>query len=124
MASPLAGRRILVAEDEYLLAQSMADALQDAGAFVSGPVGDIEDALRLLASPPLPHAAILDMNLGGESVYPVADRLLQEGIPFVFTSGYDRAMTPVRFAHAPHCTKPILPGEVMRAVAGLLSRVP
>nr|WP_244755782.1 response regulator [Pseudoxanthomonas helianthi] len=118
----MAGRRILVAEDEYLLAQALADALQDAGASVAGPVGGVNDALRSLAGPPLPDAAILDMNLGGESVYPVADRLLEQGIPFVFTSGYDRDMAPSRYAHAPHCTKPILADEVIAAVAGLLAQ--
>jgi len=120
MPSNLAGRRILVVEDEYILAQCLRDLLEGDGAEVLGPVANLEDADVLLDTCPLPDAAILDINLGGQSVYPVADRLSNEHVPLLFTSGYDRELVPPRYADSPQCTKPFGVEQVREKLAALL----
>jgi CheY-like chemotaxis protein len=99
--------RILVVEDEYLLADELATELAVEGATVLGPAPSVEQALALLDDRPLPDGAILDLNLGGEPAFPVADALIGRGVPLIFTTGYDADALPERFAHIPRCEKPI-----------------
>ncbi|SOH92648.1 CheY chemotaxis protein or a CheY-like REC (receiver) domain [Monaibacterium marinum] len=87
LAVTLTGRRILIAEDEGLLALDMEFALIDAGATVLGPVIDVQDGLELLTANPDIDAAILDLDLRGNPVYPIADALRERGVPFVFHTG-------------------------------------
>ena len=112
----LRGRRILIAEDEYMLACEMQQEAEDAGAIVVGPVGSLREASRLTEEKAY-EAAILDINLGGESIYPVADILMQRNVPFVFLTGYSKASLPTRFADVPHCNKPVSSVEVLEALA-------
>ena len=118
--SSLAGVRILVAEDEYAIAMFVTDYLEMQGAEVVGPAGNLE-ALDTLVDSTAIHAALLDINLGGELVYPLADRLAMAGVPFVLTSGYDGDLPP-RFNGRPHCSKPYrleeLRGALCAALAG------
>src|SRR3712207_6367004 len=90
----LAQCRVLVVEDEFYIADEMALALQKLGAEVVGPVPTKDKALALLASEERIDAAILDINLKGQAVYPVADALAERGVPFVFATGYDQAAVP------------------------------
>ena len=112
----LTGRRILVVEDEYFLADELDRAVEAAGAVVIGPVPSVEAALDLLVGEEAPDAAVLDVNLGGALAYPVADALLERGVPFVFTTGYDQSSLPERFAAMPRLQKPaetrVILGEV------------
>lgn len=85
--SGLAGRRILVVEDEPLVAMLQEDMLTDAGCEVLGPAATVAEALALIAEGRV-DGAILDVNLGFEPVYPVAVALEALGTPFVFVSGY------------------------------------
>jgi len=89
-SSALRDRRILVVEDEYLIAMNLQDGLENAGSVVLGPVPSVEKALKKIESEPHIDAAVLDVNLGGALAYPVADLLAARKIPFVFTSGYAR----------------------------------
>ncbi|APP75456.1 response regulator [Xanthomonas vesicatoria] len=114
----LTGRRILVVEDDYLLAEALNDLLVEAGARVVGPVGNVQDALSLLASGQTIDGALLDVNVRGQPVFPVADALLERGVPFSFCSGYDRYTLPPRFAHLSYCMKPYNP----RTITTLLSK--
>lgn len=82
----LDGKRILVVEDEPLIAMMVEDMLAELGAQVIGPAGSLAEAL-LLAEEQI-DAALLDVNLEGERVYPVAERLTVRGVPFVFATGY------------------------------------
>ena len=103
----LRGRRVLVVEDEYLIAEDLREQLLSCGADVLGPVACVADALALLADGAEPDLAILDIGLGGEKVYPVADALRTRGIPFVFATGYDVWVIPKRYADDPRTEKPV-----------------
>lgn len=102
----LTGFRILVVEDEFYIADDLVRTLSDLGAEVVGPVPSRADAMKLLEQAPPVDIAILDINLHGQSVFPVADLLRQRGVPFIFASGYDADLLPQRFRGAPHCQKP------------------
>jgi CheY-like chemotaxis protein len=105
----LAGRRVLVVEDNALIAIMFADDLSDAGAEVVGPVATVEDALRLVDSLTADgglDAAVLDVNLGGRSVEPVADRLAGCGVPFLFATGYGPGFEPPGHPDRPVLHKP------------------
>jgi CheY-like chemotaxis protein len=79
--------RVLIVEDEGIVAMWLADALADLGCIVVGPAARVTKALALIDSERV-EAAILDINVAGETVFPVADKLLERGIPFVFATGY------------------------------------
>ena len=123
-AHMLDGRRILVVEDEYFLADDLARTLGRQGVEVVGPVGTLDAAVRLAEDETI-DCAILDINLRGEMAFPVADRLDAAGIPFVFATGYSRAVIPDRFSAVPHLEKPLetervaeLLSQAMAAAAG------
>jgi len=81
-------KRILVVEDEALVAMLLEDMLTDLGCDVVGPAHTLQRALDLVESEQV-DAAILDVNVGGRRSYPVAEKVAAKGIPFVFASGYD-----------------------------------
>ena len=115
-----AGRRILVVEDEGIVAWWLEDLLRDLGCEVIGPAAKLEEAHQLVAQQSM-DAAILDINVGGETVFPVADRLLELGIPFVFATGYGpagladrhRNRTVIQKPYSLETLKPIL-AQVLR----------
>jgi CheY-like chemotaxis protein len=116
----LKGLRILVVEDEYLLADDLSHALATAGAEVLGPVASIDEAKRMIAGEVRIDAALLDINLRGEMVFPVADALDARGIPFAFTTGYDHGAIPDRFSERPRLVKPFKPQKIAQLLTLLL----
>ena len=112
--------RILVVEDEYMLADEMRTELMDVGAIVIGPAATLAGAFALLKRSPDLDGAVLDLNLGGEMAYPLADVLLERGIPIVFTTGYDAAVVPGRFSSTPRCEKPIDVRRVVQAIGRVI----
>jgi DNA-binding response OmpR family regulator len=106
VSNALHGARLLIVEDEYLLAREMADYFENIGAEIVGPVGTVEHALALIASSRV-QIAVLDVNLRDARVYPVADDLMSKKIPFVFASGYGSELEPHVYAGVPRCIKPI-----------------
>ena len=112
----LSGRQILVVEDDYVLAMDMRMTLQEVGAKVIGPVGTVRDALRLAATEDI-DAAVLDINLHGEFVFAVAERLQDRGVPFAFTTGYEGDILPERFVGTTRHQKPINAEAVVTALA-------
>ena len=106
-AATLPDFRVLIVEDEYLLADDLARGLRKVGAVVIGPVASVEAALALIASEAGLNGAILDVNLGGETVYPVADALSAHGVPYIFATGYDVADLLPDYQNVPRCTKPV-----------------
>lgn len=118
----LLGRRVLVAEDEYLIAREIAAALRRAGAAVVGPVPTLDAAMDAVSgSGEALDAALLDINLRGDLVYPVADALVQRGVPVVFATGYDAGTIPDRYAGIRRCDKPAEAGTVIRALRSALA---
>lgn len=115
----LKGRRVLVVEDEYFLADDMARALESLGAQVVGPVPTRERALALITSEAL-DAAVLDINLKGDAVFPVADALGARGVPYVFATGYDLSSLPEAYQAIPRWEKPFNPHELARALSQAL----
>ena len=113
------GLRILLVEDELVLALGVADTLGDLGAVVVGPVATVEDALALVQRVPEIDGAVLDVNLGREVAYPVADALSARGIPFLFATANERAKLPERFADASICRKPFPAATFFDAIAAL-----
>jgi CheY-like chemotaxis protein len=106
-AEGLRGMRLLIVEDEYLIALDLAVALEEHGASVLGPVGSVADALALIASEDTLDAAVLDINLGRERVWPIADELRQRGVPFIFATGYDAWIIPEPYRDVARCEKPV-----------------
>jgi DNA-binding response OmpR family regulator len=111
----LRSRRILVVEDEYALADELANGLDQGGAVVIGPVATVAEAL-VYARTELLDGAILDINLGGEMAYEVAERLEARAVPFVFLTGYDASSIPARYRHVRRVEKPCDLEEVTAAL--------
>lgn len=104
----LGGLRILVVEDNFLVAENMRELLTARGCDVIGPAPRVEVALSLLAANGRVDGAMLDINLGGEDCFPIAAALLERAIPFLFLTGYDEGMSiPAEFSHAPRLSKPV-----------------
>jgi DNA-binding LytR/AlgR family response regulator len=99
----LAEAKILIVEDEFLVADDIARYFAGLGARILGPVGTVAEA-QVLAEEA--DAAVLDIDLNGASVFPVADRLSERGVPFVFFSAYDRNVIPSRLDHIASLVKP------------------
>ncbi|WP_262299121.1 response regulator [Microvirga sesbaniae] len=112
--------RILVVEDEYFIAEDMALALERLGATVIGPASDREKALALLSSSEQVDAAVLDINLRGAAVFPVADALIEQGIPFVFATGYAPASVPQAYSSVPCWEKPFNPNDLAQVLPPLV----
>lgn len=111
----LDGKRILVVEDEYLIAADLKRSLRDRGAEVVGPVGDLAKGLALARYGGL-DAAVLDINLEGDASFPIADVLAKDGVPFVFLTGYDAWSLPDAYAGTTTLAKPYINAAVMSAV--------
>jgi CheY-like chemotaxis protein len=104
----LTGRRILIVEDEYLVAKALAQSLQALGAEIIGPSSTLDQGLELLeAEGNRVDGALLDVNLRGVQVFPLADRLLANGTPFVLITGYDAGTIPPAYANITRCEKPV-----------------
>ena len=89
MNSPFSGRRVLLVEDEMLVVWLLEDMLADLGCAVVGPASSVNQALAMIDAEAI-DAAVLDVNLNGQMSYPVADALAARGVPFVFSTGYDK----------------------------------
>jgi CheY-like chemotaxis protein len=103
--SHIAGRRILVVEDEMLIAMVIEDVLQSIGSEIVGPAATLEKALKLAAEETF-DVAILDVTIRGGKVYPVAELLAARGIPFLFASGYGDWVLPEALRDKPRLMKP------------------
>jgi PAS domain S-box-containing protein len=101
-----AGRRVLLVEDEALVAMMIQDFLTESGHYVIGPISNAFDAMEAARTSGY-DAAILDINLGDGMAYPVADILSARGVPFVFVTGYEADTIDNRFSGVPVLQKPI-----------------
>ncbi len=113
----LVGKRVLIVEDEYFLADETRRELESNGAVVVGPVGTVGAALELLETEQV-DAAILDIHLADELVFRVAEELERREIPFVFATGYDPSILPLKFTGFALCGKPTELGTIAEALFG------
>ena len=114
----LSGKRVLVVEDELLVALMIEDFLTEFGCTTIGPCGTVETAMHALLTE-APDLALLDVNLNGERVYPVAEALEQRHVPFLFLSGYGEDAIPPGRNGWKVCAKPFKGAEL----AGMLCDV-
>lgn len=107
--------RVLLVEDEAMVAMAIEDMLTELGFEVLGPAARVAVALELLAANPV-DLAVLDVNLGGEAVFPVADRLAERAVPFVFSTGYGASGVDPRHLGRPILQKPYTEDDLRRAL--------
>jgi CheY-like chemotaxis protein len=115
--------RVLVVEDETMIAMLVEDMVQDFGSAVVGPAAKMDEALNLARNANL-DAAILDINVGGAAIFPVADVLRARGIPLIFSTGYGLDGLPPRFLGSPTLRKPFTYEALREALRNALADQP
>jgi DNA-binding response OmpR family regulator len=116
MPPEIAGKRVLVVEDEMLVALMVEDMLADAGCIVIGPFARVSDALAAIKGEALDFA-LLDVNVAGEKVFSVARALEKRGVPFLFVTGYGQAALPPDRPDWEAVVKPFVPKQLAERVA-------
>jgi DNA-binding response OmpR family regulator len=112
----LEGLRVLVVEDNLLLAEVTRLLLEDSGCEVVGPAGRLHRGLKLARNEAI-DGAILDINLHGEMSFPIAEVLSTRNVPFLFVTGYeDRSIVPIAFRSAPRLDKPVTDEQLLEAM--------
>jgi len=114
-SKPLTRRRVLVVEDQYLVADEMRRVVEGLGGQVVGPVPRAQRALDLLDAGEVDFA-LLDINLAGENVYPLAAELLRRGAPFIFATGCEPWVIPTEFRDTPRLEKPVTAKALIDAI--------
>ena len=117
----LRGACILIVEDETLITMLLEDILDELGCRVSASAATLRQAQDLAGTAQV-QAAILDVNLGGDPVFPVAEQLAARKIPFVFASGYGASGLPEEWQGYPTLPKPFMPDQVEAILRQLLER--
>ncbi|ADG08704.1 response regulator [Caulobacter segnis] len=113
--------KVMIVEDEALVAMMVEDMLGDLGCEIAGSFGAVGDAMAwLVGGDASPDGAVLDVNIGGEMVFPVAEELRERGVPFVFATGYGD-LPRAGFESIEVLAKPINVGDLRRAVDGFQS---
>src|SRR5215467_4206347 len=119
MTVALEGVRVLVVEDEYLVAALIEQILESAGCIVMGPVARVPEALDAVDHDDY-DAAVLDVNLAGERINPVADALSERDVPFMFVTGYGAHSLPSEYAERPHVCKPFRMAQLICALSSVV----
>lgn len=117
------GCRVLLVEDEMFIAMEIENSLKALGCEIVGPFGKLEEALERAGSETL-DAAILDVSIRGGKVFPVAEKLLERGIPFVLASGYGDWSLPEEMRDRPRLTKPFTSAELESRIRDLCAQSP
>lgn len=113
----LTGTVVLLVEDDYLVADALRAALEEEGMLVAGPYPSISSAARALDTEERVDVALLDVHLNNERVFPLADRLIAEGVPAIFVTGYESEAFPERFLGLPRLGKPVQYEELFDCIA-------
>ena len=121
MTASLEGVRVLLVEDEYLVASLIQEVLGTAGCIVKGPIPRLAEAVDA-ADRETCDAAVLDVNLAGERIYPVADILSRRNIPFVFVTGY--GVLPGEYAKRPRLCKPFKMADLLDTLSDIVKTAP
>lgn len=117
---PLNGRKILVVEDEYLIADDLSALLVEAHAEVIGPVASLPAAIRLVSNVERIDAAVLDVNLRGVDVFPLVDELRGRGVAIMFLTGYGVNNIPDDYAGIARCEKPMGTANVVETLREMI----
>ena len=120
MNKPVSGRRVLVVEDEMMVAWMLEDLLAELGFVIVGPAASVNQALTMIETEAI-DVAVLDVNLNGEMSYPIADALAARDVPFVFVTGYDKDRMLDGYRCFPALQKPFRRSELSDALAKLLT---
>src|SRR5215469_7891981 len=120
MTAKLDGVRVLVVEDEYLVAILIEEILEKAGCVVMGPIPRLREALEAVNHDDC-DAAVLDVNLAGERINLVADALSERNVPFLFVTGYGANALPSEYAEKPHVCKPFRMAELICALSSVVN---
>jgi CheY-like chemotaxis protein len=123
-SAPLAGRRLLVIEDEYFIADDIARALAGLGAEIIGPLPDLADAEGLVKRGEAIDAALLDISIRNQMVFPLARLLRARNVPFVFTTGCDKSSVIAEFQDVQLWEKPLNIPRLARSLAEMLRERP
>jgi DNA-binding response OmpR family regulator len=115
------GRRVLIVEDEAMIARLIETILSEAGYSIVGPVATLERALATIERERF-DAALLDVRITGHDAYPVADVLGTRGIPFIFVSGFSRKQMPPRYRDCAHIAKPFMPDAILALLNEIVGR--
>ena len=120
MTGELSGRRILVIEDSPVVAPFTVDLLEELGCKAVGPAPNMAAARELIENETF-DAALVDIHIRGERVFPLCEVLEAKGVPFVLTSGYADWNMPDKWEEQPRLQKPYTVDQVARALADLLA---
>lgn len=120
-SDPLLGRRVLIVEDDPYIALALEETLTEYGLVIAGMARSVDEAIRLARADGV-DLALLDVNLGHETIDPVADALAAKGCPFVFTTGCGRAGLPEAHLHHAMVEKPFYVEEILTALRNEVSR--
>ena len=115
----LRGQRVLVVEDEPAIAMLLEDMLEDLGCSLVGSAASIERALTLIESHPI-DLGLLDVNVAGQPIYPVVEKLAVRGVPFVFSTGYGAGNLDERYRDRPVLPKPFMQADLERSLLAAL----
>ncbi len=118
----LSGLRVLVVEDEMMVSMLIEDMLTDLGCAVVGPASRLDEAMELARAGGI-DCAVLDVNLGGQPIYPLADYLREQGLPFAFSTGYGDAGLREADRGSPVLQKPFRETDLARVLGELRTAV-
>jgi CheY-like chemotaxis protein len=121
MSDVSARPKILIVEDEMMIAMMIEDMLDDLGCAVAGTATKPSEALDIIAAEPI-DAAILDINLNGHNSYSIAAALEQRGVPFMFSTGYGSFAVEERFRACPVLQKPFRQEDLQTALTAMLGK--
>ncbi|HEY0598548.1 response regulator [Brevundimonas sp.] len=116
MSQAFAGRRVLIVEDESLVAMLLETILEDMGCIPVGPAATVDEGLRMAMDGERVDAALLDVNVAGKQVFPIAQALKDRGVPFVFSTGYGEGGLPDEWRGQPTLQKPFTEAAVRDAL--------
>lgn len=117
----LADKRVLIVEDEFLIADEIAYDFESYGVEVVGPVSTVARAMDVIASGLLLDGAVIDIDLEDDKAFPVVDALRERGVRCIFVTGCDLDVIPPAYHDIPLCQKPVSPSEIARSLFQLTS---
>ena len=116
MSQAFAGRRVLIVEDESLVAMLLETILEDMGCVPVGPASTVDEGLQMVTGGEHIDAALLDVNVAGRQVFPIAEALKERGVPFVFSTGYGEGGLPDEWRGQSTLQKPFTEAAVRDAL--------